>query len=436
MWCKHCKTVVPKGANKCPVCGAAIKNGKRGTYILLAVVLLAIIAGAVYLYFRAEEGKLTPPEPAEPVSSDTGLNPVDSALPTASPAAAALNEDPIADIPDVSPATEAQDDGQLGFDELREMALFDPGPDADPLFTALGILAEAVPGEVGYVTNKGYLYNYNAGGYVTAASVIESQGLDPRIMGFIPGKAGLLMLKGSDIQGILGLEGQEGEQQASEMFIAAICETRDGVAFAGPDGAAALSVNDINAVLRRYDTSHGTITRPGGEDQVYAEITRLAGDSFPSAFGYDIRYAAADEKYAVAVMTERSQGTLRTFVLTYTDKWETALSGLEYAENIPVFVNIHLADLDLNLLPGFDIKTVAYDPADEAAAEAGRLGAVLSFVSVSGGYAYAITENGDRYLGFREDGGWVPVPVADYREAEALLTERGAADKAYILLQE
>lgn len=425
MICKQCKTAVPDGAKTCPVCGVAVKkaNGVRGA--MLATLALIAVAGALYFYF-SRTGPTEPPD----ITPDPNAPEITMA---ATPTPTLLAPTPTASIVPTPGADETTEPDEPG--ETEEVT------ETDPAFLELMAWAQAAEEYIAenpdntFVSVNGGLYDRTAGRFVIAA--------DLGFTGQLFVNPIILYVLTEDFA-VLDEALAAGETTGLTVYAAA--EVQAGVAVAWNQGYAVVYREEYNGLLRVYDTKHGDIKYAAGTP-LAGDLLLLAASYTFSEQGYNPRYIKADDKYAVAVLSEAGSQELKGYVFENGDwGWGVVLSELEQAENLAAYVNNRFPDLNLALLPPYEItqaQAALYTDSELAALEAAlRAGdepilaedAVITYLSAASGWGYVVAE-GSRYL-LELDGSEIRLAAVEtWEDAASVLESGGLAGAAFIIMQ-
>ena len=419
MLCKKCNTAVEENAARCAYCGARQNRGQKPRRIaaMAAAGLLALSCGA-YMYLDSAGLVPTGAEDATPPPAATEA-PAQTAKPTTAPR------------PTATPAATSD----LHMDIADVWLMLADAYNATMLYT------KSFSALTPYATRGGYLYDLKANAFVTAQTLQQADMTDSQYAG---AKVLLLYLRPVDLLPYGELS--PGESAALTLFTA--YETKDGIALLGANGARGIIYREhLLDVFARYAPRDGEITRPSSADADYeAIITAITLSSPPGGEGCIVRYMAADEANAVAVVSLPSAPTATTaYVLERTSEGFQALT-LGSSPHTAVAINIAAPALNQALLPAWLLQPppalqgpeafafiTEYMLETETIAESDM---PVTYVSGTESALYMELQSGLRFLGTYSAKGWEMLPVQGWREAEAILASLGGDPPLYIIRQE
>ncbi|MBQ7265781.1 MAG: hypothetical protein IJS61_06755 [Firmicutes bacterium] len=120
-------------------------------------------------------------------------------------------------------------------------------------------------------------------------------------------------------------------------------------------GAKTMSFQDYRQMRMNYSFDHGQINVPKKGDKTYQDIIKAV--AFPEP--YDVKHISNDDKYAVLVIGSKEKTEdVREFLLEYRDeKWQVLMKELEKRGNAKQEVNFAYPDVELGLLPKYNIAS-------------------------------------------------------------------------------
>lgn len=411
MLCKNCKTSVPAGEENCPYCGAPARGSKAARRTAAAALAVFSFFCIGYLYL-ALTGKLELfNSDAEPAAA-TGESTVNPAAGTSRP----LFSQP--------PQETSSPDLNRQPDDITSL-----------LSAANRAAREYYEGYVDsympLVTNRGYLYHFKAKEFITVDFLAEI-GLLDKAYGAEP--VMILYIRPADFADVKEVS----FTRSGELEIFTAYETVNGVALYSPNNFGTVYRESFNEILANYEFLHGEVNRESAGSPDYNGMLDSVSAFAYATEGLDVRYFAADDKYSVAIVSERGDSSvLYGYALEKTNTgWSVALAGLEKYSNLEVYVNSSIPDFNTGLLPSFNVRSPGLAASEllpnfpETLAENGEVGSgeVLDFISGTREYAYLVFNSGKKYIFTYENArGWSYVRVGGWREAEEMLLSINAS---------
>lgn len=210
----------------------------------------------------------------------------------------------------------------------------------------------------------------------------------------------ILYMKAADI----GLSG-------NDFKVCTAFNTKDGYYFSanGLEGRY-YSEQEYHDLVLKYSFIHGSIINPKKGDANYQKITAAAAidDS------YDIKHLACDDKYAVVVANKINNTSEFSEVILVKEgeSWKVGIGNAANAKNSKQTVNKQFPDMELGLLPIYNIGDYPAILSDmpEFTQQLIDLGVITKdeaknmYTCSAGNFAYFQTENGKRLLGHMENG--------------------------------
>ncbi len=394
----------------------------------LAVLLSVITLGALYFYFQPDLLNINN-DSKNAVASEfpqldaTAINPVDN----------------IEAIPSPLPTT----DLDKALTDVFEM------------------LEEVYSGAYGYynalpslVSKKGFLYNMETERFVGIDDLVSKGFVDSKYKG-----ENILILSISP-SSLKEYEETSFFEISAGLAVFAAYETKDGIAILSHGQKGVLYREHFNSLIEKYVFDHGEIRRPSASASEYASIiTPIISYELLSEPVY-ARYVAADDKYAVVVLSTQSEpNKLCGYILENLESgYSVVYNNFETTSHFKQDINSRLPDLNLDLLPHYNIfyendaindsfpdllnKLYAMQ-SDEALPYAGVDTNIiipeydkLIFSSGNDKYAYFVFESGTIILAAKEEN-WRFMRIKSWEEAETMLVQMEPENPpTYIILQE
>lgn len=406
MLCKKCKTAVSDIDTVCGYCGSDMTH-KRDRIVLLIVFFSIVTFLVTYLIYAGNQ--TGQPENLTPGAAAPEPNP-DIAPPTSTPEPVKTEEPTPTSSPDME-----KTQGQV-MAMLNEVLL------------AVNQFYEDYSPSVAYISKNGYLYDLPGKAYVKIHEVAELMGLGPE---YSERNILFFYMKPSDLKGISGFSVNDD----SGLVIFAAYETKDGYYMTASlqSNSGLISRTELQRILEKYKSEHGPIIRYPADSEDFSSIVSEIGAYNNFNSGYDVRYMAGDDKYAVAVVSPvGSPEVIEEYVLMDRDgEWKICVSNFEDFERYKVDVNRLLPDLNLSLLPDYDMHNYIYRMRNNfaevinAMKSSGMISdrdGVASFASGTAEFVYLEFQSNVKFIGhLNADNVWVMFAISDYHEGEAVL---------------
>ncbi|MCD7905943.1 MAG: hypothetical protein LUG24_10410 [Clostridiales bacterium] len=119
-----------------------------------------------------------------------------------------------------------------------------------------------------------------------------------------------------------------------------------------------LSEDDYRTLIMRYNLDHGDIYTPDENSSNYTIIYNLISKEWGDDYTPDIKYMGIDDKYGVAVANVLESPTeFKEFLFMKSgSSWAVRSKELANKDNVKQFVNEKYPDMDLSLLPVYDLS--------------------------------------------------------------------------------
>lgn len=332
------------------------------------------------------------------LSNDKGGSPAESPAPSASEAPAQAVEESPSLEPPKTPVVEIKDESGT-LDKLHEI-----------LLAASEYHDDASKSTV-VISQNGFLYNVAADIVVTPDYLVKKDYLSEDYT--VPG-ALVLYLNPEDVAEILPFDDYSNKLR---LYTAAPYEDGYAVDTRGY-GAVKVSNDDFGKIINMYNIKHGEIRRITGSSKEYASINEAIKDYEGVSSDFYIRYGMADDKYAVIIVSPKdSYDVIHQYVLVFEDgKWKVRIPNLEAVEKARLVVNNVCLDMDIALMPNYDLKSFSglmindFTGITETLVAHGYLteeDANLKYISAADKYMYVTYENGQKFSGLKIGDTWV-----------------------------
>ena len=217
------------------------------------------------------------------------------------------------------------------------------------------------------ICTYGLMYSDKDNCTVTASAVAKSAGIT--VDGDIDSYADVMLIKPADLSDYDGIKLKKTTDKDLKPFIA--YNTSQGYIISSVDDKGGILTKDqYRELLGKYAADHGTVRTPESSDEDYMDISASAASALADG-GYDIKYLACDDKYAVVVIGgTTTPNNIKEYVLIKkSGGWSIIKDGLETSSYPRAEVNNDISDMELGLLPPYtiakygDIKTgfVSYE---------------------------------------------------------------------------
>ena len=396
MLCRKCKTAVMHKSQKCGYCGANIDKYRTAKATCVICSLIGSVIGVLYFSPLAM--------PAEPeLLSET-------------PAVASTNISVAPnDRPLLIPAFELRTAVEL------EDVLISAAASAERY------MAES-PSAV-YITNRGYLYDYTHGEYMTSAMPDTD----------LSDEFSLLYLLTSDLADMpeLNISHSDG------LVVFAAYELKDGFLMQShKNGGGVLPREDLRRILARYETANGRIRKiTARESEDIIEVLKL----YSGYEAVDVRHLYRDDKYAVAYISPKEDSTdISAYILQAGDDWSIIYTDFELSSNIIPTINTALVDFDPALLPNWDLAAFSgellndYPECIDMMRESETISEYDEIVFQCGtkDFCFIETGSGQRFIAFLNDmKPFALFEITSYEEAVRSLSGHPDTAPIFILTQ-
>lgn len=260
-----------------------------------------------------------------------------------------------------------------------------------------------------YTSQYGLLYSYKDKTNVIVSDLAAISGVDENTLA----EMDVLYVKPKDINADI---------TGDELGIFISVNSKDGYYVVSPKGEeATFTEEEFKNLLMKYAPTHGEIRNPQRGTDEHTAIITAAG---LNADAIDIKHIACDDKYAVVVANEiKNPAYIQEIALVKNEKgWSVANDKLAYSESSYIDINTACPDMDLGLMPIYNIQDFGPIQTDKMSGVADSLiqlnmmtAADKSTMYACGcdRFAYIQLENGKRLIGYITDGGELEFNEAD-----------------------
>lgn len=246
------------------------------------------------------------------------------------------------------------------------------------------------------VSQYGLLYNYRAKMNVMASDIVEK---NSKLSNKEIAEMDILFVRGDDVV--------EGLGEELELFMS--INSSSGYYVLSKNGdEATFNEKEFKNLLMKYAPTHNNIVNPSKESDIYLNILNAAG-----IVNMDIKHIACDDKYAVVVAGGvENPKDLREIALINEDGWKVIDKDLAKSQNPYVEINNNYPDMDLGLMPIYNISEfdeIVTDGLEEyinALVEIGLMDESEkegAYAVNCGRFTYVQAKNGNRYVGYLGD---------------------------------
>lgn len=246
-------------------------------------------------------------------------------------------------------------------------------------------------------TQYGLLYSYTNKANITVDELGENLDKD------ISKEMDILYVKSSDIMSEAG---------GSDLGIFASINTSSGYYVTSNDGFEKIfTEEEFKNLLMKYAPTHGNIRNPQRGSDEHTAIINVAGIS---GNNFDIKHIACDDKYAIVVANNvTNPADIKEIALVKNNNtWTVVNSNLATAENSYTDINTACPNMDLGLMPIYNIAD--FGPIEtakmkEIADVLVKQGTITSeeknnmYACGCEKFAYIQTADGKRFIGFIND---------------------------------
>lgn len=243
-------------------------------------------------------------------------------------------------------------------------------------------------------TQYGLLYSYTDKANITIDELGEELDKD------ISKEMDILYVKSSDVMSEAG---------GNDLGIFASINTSSGYYVTSNDGfEKTFTEEEFKNLLMKYAPTHGNIRNPQRGTDEHTAIITAAG---VNGNNFDIKHIACDDKYAVLVTNDVTNPTdIREIALVKNNNaWTIVNANLATAENSYTDINTACPDMDLGLMPIYNIgdfgpiETEKMSDIADALVKQGTITAEEKNNMYACGcekFAYIQTNDGKRFIGF------------------------------------
>ena len=251
-------------------------------------------------------------------------------------------------------------------------------------------------GEMVLTSQYGLLYSYKNKTNVMMSDLINDNHLNEDILK----EMDILYVKPSDVNPNINSE---------ELSIFVSVNSSSGYYVVSTSGDESIfTEEEFKNLLMKYAPTHGDITNPTRGTEEHTAIinaAELKGE------GVDIKHIAKDNKYAVVVANEvKNPANIKEIALINDESgWKVINDKLAYAESSYIDINSSYPDMDLGLMPIYnitDFDEIKIDEMDKIADSLIQLNMMTEadkstmYACGCGRFAYIQLENGKRLIGY------------------------------------
>jgi len=301
------------------------------------------------------------------------------------------------------------------------------------------------------ISSMGYLHNAAQGEYITTELLVDLGYLNYE---YLTENIIILYLRPMDLN-IFDEISFDGMPAAQMGFLAVFLgyELPAGIGLFSRFETQMIFRENLNhLLLNDYNPNNGEISRPTAQDDVYHAVVGMLSGANP---GEDIfiRYLAVDEAHGfVAFSTSENAHTINNYIFKLErEDYElrdlrVLATGFEATQHPKVAINGAVPNFNFGLMPSYDIANVNLIPGDspvlqeinDAMEQNGHIeeGGLLTFLSVTTGFAYAVNAQGNVFFIQQSGDGWNIVPVDGWQGWEQLMVEHVHNPPLYIMWQQ
>lgn len=265
----------------------------------------------------------------------------------------------------------------------------------------------------------GLLYSYKDKANVLPSEVSE----DIKLPKDTQNEMDILYVSPSDIDRLTGNTVFGADSQSLAVLVSV--NTQEGYYVADSMGnETILSEEEIKNLLLSYSPAHGELINPTGNSDTHNAITAAAGIQGEN---FDIKHIACDDKYAVVVANDvNNPADIREYALVNENGWHTLGDNLAGAESSYITVNYAAPDMDMGLMPIYniaDFDKINTDNISDVADSLIDLGSLKEedkqtmYACSCGRFVYIEPQNGKKLVGYIDDNGKL-----NFNEAEDINT--------------
>lgn len=293
----------------------------------------------------------------------------------------------------------------------------------------------------GWMSKNGKLYGYYDGCYITPAMLMNEGYLESGIdtTGYE-----MLLIRGEELA---QYDGASVPAESMGLGIFAAVKQDGKYLLASPAGKAGqLSAENYAALLAAYDQNHGTGGRLSSAAAEYSRILNYICLYEGKFEDFYVRELRKDNKYAVVTFSPKTNtADIRQYILKNGNGfWEVVYPNVQL-ESYPIYaVNRKIPDLNMNLLPKYNLSSWKYYIRAE---QGGAVAALFSgrYISSQSEIAYqcAVTDcayfrlqDGTRYVAYLDGNNWRAERVRSDIEAKNFLMQKTGIDYSFIILDD
>lgn len=291
------------------------------------------------------------------------------------------------------------------------------------------------------VTKNGRLYNKASENYIDINYLI-GKGLGEEYKD-VP--CDILLIKPSDLKDYKNMSIKNTNSKLS-IFISMKVPSEDKYILASSsDGKGILTSDEYGKLMYKYSQNHGTPLDVNPYSEKYQDILGFIKLYDGAYTDYFVRGMKTDNKYAFVTLSPTyNTNALKQYVLVNKNNfWEVMLSDVHTASRVPVYVNEQIPDLNLDLLPRYEISDynlASYDSNDiyYTLLKNGYISGMedITYIAGAGKYYYAKDYNGNIYLLNYSGGVWHIRKPKNYKEAYDMMMSEDRFAPTFILLYE
>ena len=293
----------------------------------------------------------------------------------------------------------------------------------------------------GWMSKNGKLYGYYDGCYISPAMLVKEgflqSGLDTT--GYE-----ILLINGADLARYDGANVPAGGKKFCAF--AAVKQNNKYLLACADGKAGQISAENYNALLAKYNQSHGAVGRMFSSSAEYSRILNYIGlyeGRFESLFVREIR---KDDKYASVTFSPASNSAnIKQYILRNDNGfWEVVYPNVQMDPYPINAINKLLPDFNVQVLPGYNLAAWRNMVKTE---QGGALAAMFSnhFISsrseidyqcATSSCAYFRLKDGSRCVAYLNGDYWTAARVNSDHEAKKYFMERTGVDYSFIILDD
>lgn len=294
----------------------------------------------------------------------------------------------------------------------------------------------------GWFSNNGKLYDYYKKRHVNIDDLVAESYLEA---GLNAEDYDLLLIDGKQLSKFPDVIVQEEAMRFGVFAVTKIDENKYLVS--SPYGKVGTITEDSYlSLLYSYNANHGEIGRLSSASAEYKRIMNYIS-LFEGVFvNYFVREIRLDDKYAVVVFsTADNAGDVKQYILRNDNGfWEVVFPDAQNVTHLANNINKYLPDMNLNLLPNYNLSTWMNEITTE---QVGVLSALLQIKAINSEKnihylcstktcAYVVLTNGNAYACYFEDNKWNAEQVDSDRTARNIFKEKTGIDYGFIILDD